>query len=211
MKRVFTLILALMLLSCALCGCESEADKIAALSGRWETVSYFDSESVLEMLQDIDLYEEEIALLDPGAMILKNVVEFRDDKSYTITCDADETIACVEQYFYDIFSTFYENRTQLNDCYEEDLTSMSVEEFYAFYAQLYGQDDIDTLVSLLVYNAVDEEFLLEDTETGTYRIKGSKIYFQPIGSTVEEYVDYSIDGDELTLVFTDMTVVYTKD
>lgn len=210
MKRIIALFLSFVLVCCGLCGCDFGVDQAAAVVGRWETVNYFTSDSVTETLRNLDLYEEEIALLDPGAIGFVDVIEFNDDKTYTITCDTEKSLAMVDEYFRNVFATFYRNRDTLDDLYEEDLSAMTEAQFQQFYADLYVQSDFDALIEVFVYSITDEEHLLAGDETGTYRVSRGKIWCKISGETEEEYIDFSVEGNTLTLTYSDGTVVYTK-
>lgn len=211
MKKIIAFTLVLILLCCGLAGCETEADKIAAIAGHWETVNYYTSDSVSESLVNLDLYEEEIAMMDPGAIGIVDVIEFNEDKTYTITCNPEKSIAMVEEYFRNAFATFYQNRDQLAGCYTDDLSAMTEAEFQQFYADLYGQTNFDALIEMFVFSITDEDHLLQGTETGTYRIVGERIYFKTTGASEEEHITYSVNGDELTLNFANETEIYNKD
>ena len=210
MKKLIALAAALMLLCCGLYGCESESDKIDAIAGHWETVNYYTSDSVYDSLVGLDLYEEEIALLDLSGIGLVDVIEFNTDKTYTITCNVDKSMAMVEQYFRDAFTTFYQNRDELDDCYEDDLSAMTEAEFQQFYVDLYAQESFDALIELFASCITDEEHLLEDTETGTYRVLGNKVWCTPEGGSEAEYIVYSVEGDVLTLTWADGAIEYTR-
>lgn len=209
MRRFIALAMMLAVL-CSFCGCQTQSDKVAELTGTWETVGYFSAESVEELLVSLDLYEEEIALLDMGSMGIVDVIRFSEDKTYTITTDVDKTLALVEAYYRDAFATLYANRDKLAACYEDDLMPMSEEAFYQYYAAMYGVMNFDALIDTFVYSTTDAEVLTEDTENGTFRIFGPKIYFTMEGTDVEEYVDYTISGDTLSISYEDGVVEYTK-
>lgn len=208
MKKTITLILALLMLCCCFAGC---GDSSVDLTGRWESVYYYDSDSVLAELEALDFYEEEIALLDTGAMGFCDVLLLNADMSYTITNDAAKSRALVEEYYRDVFAIFFENRAQLQDLYGEDFTSMSEAEFNQYYADLYGAADFDALIDLIVGDVEDYAHLEEDPEVGTYRVSLNRIYFTVSGTSTEEYVTFSMEADGTMIVeFTDSTVHYTK-
>ena len=206
MKRIVSLILALLALSCCLYGCGSTPD----LTGRWEAVSYYDSDSVLEEFEAFDLYEEEIALLDPAGMGICDVLVLNEDMTYTITYDAAKSMALVEEYYRGVFATLYENRAQLEEVYGEDFTSMTEDEFQLFYATMYGASSFDSLIYMFVGTLDDYAYLEEDPEVGTYRVTLNRIYFTIDGTSTEEYVTFSLDDGSLSVDYTDNTVTYTK-
>ena len=164
MKRIVALVLTMILVCAGLNGCDLDLGASDAIIGHWETVRYYTSDSMRRSMEDLDLYAEEIAMMDLSAVGFIDVFEIRDDKTYTITCDAEKSIAMVQQYFRDAFATFYQNRSELDDLYEDDLGSMTESQFQQFYADLYGQTDFDALIELFVYSITNEEYLLEGTE-----------------------------------------------
>lgn len=210
MKRIAALFLALMMIACCFAGCDGEADKVAELTGRWETVSYYTADSVVASFEAMDLYAEEIALLDANAMGLVDVVIFNEDKTYSFTSDSAKSMALVDEYYRNAFATFYANRDQLSEVYGEDLSAMTEEAFYLFYAEMYGVEDFESLIELFVGSAEDYAYLDEPVEVGTYRIVSNRIYCTIDGEAEALYITYSINGDSLDLVFDESTVTYTK-
>lgn len=210
MKRIVALVLTMILVCAGLNGCDLDLGASDAIIGHWETVRYYTSDSMRRSMEDLDLYAEEIAMMDLGAVGYVDVFEIRDDKTYTITCDAEKSIAMVQQYFRDAFATFYQNRSELDDLYEDDLGSMTESQLQQFYADLYGQTDFDALIELFVYSITNEEYLLEGTEKGTYRVSRNRIWCTPEGEKEAQYIDFVVDGDILTLTYSDETVKYTR-
>lgn len=208
MKKIITLSLAVLLLCCCLAGCGgSNVD----LTGRWESVFYYDSESIEAELKAWDFYDEEIALLDTGSVGICEVLELNADMTYTITCDAAKTMEMTREFYNNAFTIFYENREQLQSLYEEDFVSMTEDEFKLYYANLYGASSFDSLMYMLAGTLDDYAYLEEDAEVGTYRISINRIYFTIDGTSEEEYVSFRTGDDgSLTLDYTDTTVTYTK-
>lgn len=210
MKRMIALTLALMLMACCFAGCDGEAEKIAELIGRWECTSYYTADSVVASFEAMDLYEEEIAMLDPNTMGVVDVVIFNEDKTYSFTSDAAKSMALVDAYYRDAFATFYANRDQLSEVYGMDMSAMGEEEFYLFYAEMYGVSDFDSLIELFVGTADDYAYLDEPVEVGTFRIVSNRIYCTIDGEADAQYITYTVDGDSLDLIFDDSTITYTK-
>lgn len=210
MKKMLSLSLVVLMLLAVLCGCSNNEERIAEIAGTWESIDYFTGSSVEQLLYDMDLYEEEVALLDTSTMRIVDVIVFNTDGTYTITSDVDKTLAAVEQYYRDAFNTFYTNRAQLESCYDEDLESMTIEEFQQFYADLYGREDFDALIAMFVNSTTDEEHLTSDEENGTFRMTSSRIYFSINGTQEEEYVTYSLSGNVLALNFSDGINTYNR-
>lgn len=209
MKRIAALFLALTML-CCLAGCGTEAERMEQLSGTWETVSYFTADSVLDTFRSMDFYEEEIALLDAEAMGLMDIVIFNPDKTYVFTSEAEGSMALADAYYRDVIATFYENRETLSEVYGEDLTVLTEAEFQQYYADLYGVADYEALIDLFVGTIEDYAYLDEPVETGTYQIVGDRIYCNADNGADGLYISYTLEGDELTLDFDDLTLVYTR-
>ena len=207
MKKSIAGLLALLVLACCLAGCGGEP---VDLSGRWESVSYYDPDSVTANLESMDLYAEEIALLDPGAMGVCDIMILNDDMTYVMTSDAEKSMALAEEYYRNAFATFYENREQLQEVYGGNFSGMTEEEFNQFYADLYGAPDFDALVSFFVGSAEDYAYLEEPLETGTYRLMLNMIYFTADDTGTEEYVTFRVADGALTLEFEDSTITYAK-
>ncbi|MBQ8238617.1 MAG: hypothetical protein IJZ39_10775 [Oscillospiraceae bacterium] len=208
MKKIITLALAMALLCCCLAGCGGPQ---VDLTGRWESVFYYDADSVIAEFEAMEFYDEEIALLDAEAMGICEVLLLNEDLSYTMTCDAAKSRDMVEAYYRDAFAVFYENREQLQDLYDEDFAAMSEAEFNQFYAELYGAADFDALIDLVVGTVEDYAYLEEEPETGTFRISMNRIYFTIDGTNTEEYVTFTVaENGSLSLEYTDSTVTYTK-
>lgn len=209
MKRMIPVFLAVGMLAGLLCGCSLLPTKDPALMGRWEGIYCFDSESVLAEFEAMDLYDAEIALLDPAAMELVDVVTFHDDGTYTISGDAEKTMALVEAYYRDAFATFYRHREELETLYGEAFSAMTEAEFYQYYADLYGAADYEGLIELFV-GGTDYYAYLDEEESGTYEVIGNRIYFKEGLLSMDEYVTYRVDSGTLTLEYTDVTITYSR-
>lgn len=208
MKKMIAFVLAVLVLTCCLAGCGGSAPD---LTGRWESVYYYDSESVLAELEGLEFYEEEIALLDTGAMGFCDVLLLNEDLTYSISNDAAKSRAMVEEYYRNAFAIFFENRQQLQELYGEDFASMSEAEFYQFYADLYGAADYDALINMIVGSVEDYAYLEENSENGTYRVSLNRIFFTIAGTTNEEFVTITMNDDgSMDMKFNDNTVHYTK-
>lgn len=209
MKKTITLALVLVLLCSCLAGCDTSAEY--DLTGRWESVFYYDAESVLAELESLDFYDEEIALVDPSTMGICEVLELNEDLTYTMTVDAVRSHDLVVEFYDNAFTVFFENREQLQDLYEEDFVSMSEDEFKRFYATMYGSSSYENLLYRMAGTADDYRYLEENVESGTYRVTLNRIFFTPEATSTEEYVTFKIPGEgQLSLEYEDSTVDYTK-
>ncbi len=211
MKR-FTRILVLLViaaLALSLCACGSDK-KMELLTGTWSMATSNSEEQAMVLLEAIDLYEEEIAVVDKSAACIVKIVEFSSDKTYRFAYDVDATKVCVREFYIRVFEDLYENRASLASLYEEDITQLGEEDFYLFYAALYGVDSYDALMDKFTGNAYNYESLAENIETGTYKVVGDKILTTITGETEAESLGYKVEGNTLTLSYTNATEVYTK-
>ena len=199
-KRILALSLAALLVMGLFAGCESEADKIAVLAGTWTMVGQDSEEEAKELLENIDLYEEEIAMADLTTLTYKQNVVFTAEKTYHFVYDVEGTIACVREFFVETFAALYEGRATLNEVYGQEFDQMTEAEFQQFYADLYSAENFETLMDQMA----------EPWETGTYSIKGDDIMCTITGETQAEALGYSIENDELTLTYSDAVEVYTR-
>ena len=111
----------------SLCGCSRQA-----LEGTWEYDGFYDGEAIMEMFVYMDLYEEEMALMDPGAIGYVETVTFREDGTYTIACDVERSTALAEEYYSNALDAFYENRADLEQCYGVSFGFMDRDSFFGF-------------------------------------------------------------------------------
>lgn len=209
-KRILALSLAALLVMGLFAGCESEADKIAVLAGTWTMVGQDSEEEAKELLENIDLYEEEIALADLTTLTYKQNVVFTAEKTYHFVYDVEGTIACVREFFVETFAALYEGRATLNEVYGQEFDQMTEAEFQQFYADLYSAENFETLMDQMAEGAYNYEKMAEPWETGTYSIKGDDIMCTITGETQAEALGYSIENDELTLTYSDAVEVYTR-
>ena len=204
MRKLLCFFLAVLILA-SLCGCSSRA-----LDGTWEYRGFYDGEAIMELFVYMDLYEEEIALMDPGAIGYVETVTFREDGTYTIACDVEQSTALAEEYYRNALEAFYENRVDLEQCYGVAFGLMDKDSFFGFYADMYGVEGFEGLVEMLTESTVDPAYLAEVAENGTCRITGKRIYWTAEGQGVREYLEYTLEGDTLILNFYDGEKAYTR-
>ena len=213
------LIMAMILGSFAGCGLavdllelafNNESKKIEELAGTWICVAQDEEEYAIGLLENIEMYEEEIALVDLSVLQDAKLVEFRSDKTYRFAYSVEETKACVYDFYVSAFADLYEGRGTLSAIYEMDFEAMNEQEFYQFYAELYGMADFKSLLTAITEDAYDYAALAEDFETGTYSIDGDDIMCTMDGDVKAEALGYEIEGNTLTLYFLDVTEVYTR-
>lgn len=210
-NAILSLILVAVLLCGMLSGCSMiEAKKIELLAGSWVSITPDSEENARVLLEGVEFYEEEIALVDLSSLNEAILVEFRPDHTYRFAYDLDALRGCVRDFYLGAFASLYENRASLNEVYGVDFTSMSEAEFQQFYAEIYGYSSFDAMVSYMADIGYDYESLSADLETGTYAIKGSDIMCTITGEREAEALGYKIDGNTLILIFSDGTEYYTR-
>ena len=209
MRKIAAVFLAALLLG-VLCGCVSSSAQTEAVCGTWEFAGFYDSEAILELFVHMDLYEEEIALMDPAGIAYVEYVTFREDNTYTIGCDVSQSTALAEEYYRNAMETFYEHREELEQCYGVSFGAMDRDSFFQFYTDLYGVEDYDALVRMFTESTVDPDYLAEGEENGTYRVTARRIYCTIDGEEEEQYVQYDLVDDTLTLSFYQWDKSYTR-
>ena len=189
---------------------KSEAEKIEALAGTWiATIS--ETESVAQtLLENIDLYPEEIACVDLTTFKSVKILKFTTDQTYQYAWDPDGTRACAREFYEGVFNSLYENRASLGQLYEVDFDSLSKEEFLQFYADLYVADDFPALLDKLADNCFDYEALAEPDEEGTFAIDGNFIDMTILGESKVESVEYTLGGGVLMLTYVNTVEVYSR-
>lgn len=207
-KLVVLLLAAILVLS--LGACESAEEKMAKLAGTY-TMTAVDTEEFFNSLMDsIEAYDEEIALADASSLKYVQLVTFDAEGNYSYAYDAAATEECVREFYAGYFAALYAGRTTLNDVYGGSFDDFTEEEFCQFYAELYNCADYSELIDTLVDSAYDYSTLSEPWETGTYTISGNRILCTIEGEEEAEAMGYELDGDSLTLTYSDGEEVYTK-
>ena len=211
MKKALILVLtAAMLIGC-LCGCSLLGGvKLDELVGTWTITMEDTEEEAMALLENIEAYDEEIALADLDSLEYVQVVKFYDDKSYSFGYDVDGTMACVRDYYDRFFDNLYNGRANLSGLYEVDIANLTRADFQQFYAELYGCADYEDMLDWFAQIAYDYEALEELWETGTFTISGDHIMCTITGTTKEEALGVEVDGNTLTLTYIDGVEVYTK-
>lgn len=208
MRKIAALFLVFVILG-GICGCAS-GDRTAKLTGTWETTGFYDGDAMMELFVYMDLYEEEMALMDPAGIAYVQTVTFREDGTYTIACDTDRSMAMAREYYVNVMDAFYEHREELEGCYGVSFGVMPRESFFRFYAELYGVEDYDALIELFTESTVDPDYLAEGEETGTYRVTPWRIYCTIDGEAEEAYIPYGLENDVLTLEFYEGKQAYIR-
>ena len=208
-RRILALILTVLLAVSMLCACESTAEKYAALDGTWIMYQTDSQEQVMILLESIDLYEEEIALVDMTSLKYAWTVAFDADHNFRQVQPVEENKALVREFYEGMFNAFYEGRATIDEAYEDDLSAMTQEEFNQFYATLYSFETFEALLDQFVENAYKYDEW-EDLRNGTFTIKGDKLEIVDTIESETVYIGYQVEGDTLTLTYSDGTEVYTQ-
>ena len=183
--------------------------KIDALAGIWYCMED-GQDDVASLLDLADFYEEEKALVGELSMNYVKIVEFTQSRTYRFSYDVDRTKAQVRSLYATAIENLYANRASLADVYGEEAADYTWEQFQQYYAQLYSKESYDVLLDTFTDNAYDYDKLGEDFETGTYTIKGDNIMCTITGESQAEALGYKIEGENLTLTYTNLVEHYTR-
>lgn len=208
--RIFLTLALALLLAASLCACDSGAEKMEALAGTYTMTAVETEDLVMELMESIEAYDEEIALVDKSSLKYVQLVTFDAKGNYSFADDPAATRQLVREFYEGYFAALYAGRTTLNAVYETTFDNMTEAEFQQYYAEVYDCTNYEALLDLLTENAHDYEALEEPWETGTYTIRGNRIYCTITGESQAEYITYSLDGNTLKLTYSDSEEVYTK-
>lgn len=203
------IILALTLAMVLLCGCGGSVS-VEELAGEWSMDIPCTQEDATYLLDMMDLYAEERAFVDLDSMKNVLIARFGEDGSYIFVCDEEANKVCVRAFYEGVMNALYDNRAELTGLYGEDVAAMSREEFNQFYADAYGVASYEFLMNRLVDNAYDYESLSAPIEEGTFKIVGSSLMCTPSGEGEAGSIGFKLDGDTLTLTYSDGDEVYTR-
>lgn len=212
MKKRKILLAVLVVALCAglLCSCQSKEDKMAELAGVWYCRADDTEEQARGLLESIEFYEEEIALVDLTGLDDVMLVEFDAEGNYHFAWYTDGIKECLREFYDGAFAALYDGRATLNDVYGLSFDDYTEEEFYLFYAELYVCADYAELLDVLVEYSYDYDSLGEPFETGTFTIDGYSLMCTITGESEAEALGYKIEGDTLTLTYADAVQVYTR-
>lgn len=208
--RTLALLLIAVLAAGLLCGCQKAEEKMEMLSGTWFMVIPGAQEQVSVLLEPLELYPEELALLDLAAPSQVRYVCFEADGSYRFGYDAGKTVAKVRDFYEEVFETLYDNRSSLEEAYRLELEGMTREEFNQFLADVYNADDFGALLNRLVEQGCNAAALQKPLEQGTYTISFSSVVLTAAGQTESRSLHYLLDSSSLTLTEGDVQNVYMK-
>ena len=207
MKMYVSLALVAVLLVSLLAGCGLAKDDVL---GTWTTVKADTRDEAMGLLENIEAYEEEIALADVDSLEYVKILKFRTDGTYSFGYDVDGTKACVREFYESYFDALYEGRVTLEAAYGESFAEMSQAEFRQFFAMIYGYTDYIEMVDDFAEIAYDYDALEEPFETGTFQVDFDEIWFLMDGDLQEESAGAKLEDGRLTLTYIDGVETYTK-
>lgn len=208
MKNI-KIILALTLAIVLLTGCGGGVTA-ADLAGDWHMTIPCPQEDATYLLDAMDLYAEERTFVDLGSLDYVLKATFAEDGSYSFVYDVEANKVCVREFYEGVMTALYDNRAELTGLYGEEVTAMTRDEFNQFYADIYSVASYEFLMTNLVDYAYDYEALGEPIEVGTFKIVGSNLMCEPTDGNEAGSIGFQLDGDTLTLSYSDGDEVYTR-
>lgn len=169
-------------------------------------VKQADKELTLKLLENSDLYEEEISLVDMTSLRYVKQVTFQSSH-YSFGFAESETRAYLKNFYRGVIDALYEGHTSLEGIYGVTFGQMSKEAFQQFYADMYGAANYNALIETLAGNAFNYDKYFE---IGTYSIQGSNLKCSITGEIETESLGFKIKGDTLTLTYANGVDVYTR-
>ena len=173
LEKILALLLVMVMCVALFTGCESKKERLAAkqaelCDGKWLNITADSEEQAVVLLENIDLYEGEIAVVDTTNLKYARIMEYSMTGMYRQYISVEHTKVCVRDFYEETFASLYENRAAIDDLYDAALTDMTEEEFQLFYAGLYSYDDFDALLDY--FTEIAYKYDWEDLEVGTYSL-----------------------------------------
>ena len=214
--RILACLLVIVLTATLFTGCQSkkallEAKTQELCAGKWLTITEDVEEQAVILLENIDMYEEEIAVVDTKSLQYARIIEYSVNGTYRQYISVEHTKACVRNFYKSAFDALYANRADLDDLYDADLAEMTEEEFQLYYTDLYGYDDFSVMIDYFADIAYD--YAWEDLESGTFTVTEENTISILRDEDTEDTsgnVTFKIENDTLTLIYSDTTVIYTN-
>lgn len=217
-KRTLALALVFVMMLTLMSACGNKAELLAAkqqelCSGKWLSDVADSREEALALAECIDLYQEEIALVDLDSLKYSVILEYHMDGTFRQYISPEHTKAHVRAFYEGIFAGFYAARDTLGALYDVDLSAATEEEFRLFYADLYGFEDFNALMDEFAESAYDYQW--EDLESGTYSMKTeTSIYIKRETSDPDleasGMLSFQLENGTLTLDYSDGPATYTN-
>lgn len=181
MKKKLLLILLTVFMAFALAACGSEKDDKggkASINGIW-TLEYDGSEQVS-------------AELGGDATFVFNIImEFNSDNTMRMYADVDSLKNAMSNLTPFMVQIMYE-QLEAELGYDKETADKFVQEKSGMTIQEFCETQ---LIDLMDFDDLTEEFNV----TGTYKVKGDKLYLADDDGVFDDYVIFSVDGDTLTL------------
>lgn len=116
--------------------------RIDDLAGRWITYEQEldweqSNETVTQLLENWDFYQEELELTADVKLKLPMALELGENRSYSISIDGESFRACVCEMFDEVLDALYDGREKLVEVYGEVVMTMTRDEFRQAYAEMY--------------------------------------------------------------------------
>lgn len=205
MKKLISLLLVSMLvLSLVAC----DMDYAGKLVGTWSCRKLEASETKDSIMDSLELYDEEKALVSTSLYTVKHLV-FGEDGTYYFIEDAESVKQCVRDFFAGMFADLYEGRASLASCYEVDVSQLTEEEFYAFYSEMYGYSTKEEMLDGLA-EAIYDYDNFEKLDEGTYKATSKVISFDAINDADDGATEYKLEDDRLNITYSDGSEIYYR-
>lgn len=202
MKKFLCLLLAsLLMLSLTAC-------KPALNKNVWAMQIEVDHHAATQMLKDMSLYPEELSLVTEP-LFTTILLRFDQDGTFTFYKDPATEKQCVKDFLFNVFDSLYESREYLSDTYQIDFSTSSKNDFIRFYTDMYSAPDYEAMVEKLADKAYDYTAFGE-LARGTYTKKGNTLTMDAEDNNYDDTVTFSIEDDQLTLVYVDHTDIYFR-
>lgn len=211
MRNLFRKAMALLLVltvAAAVFGCSSTSYK-EALVGKWECQESFTGEEMSDLLS-ATFYDEEMAVISIEGLSFTKVVEFCEDDTYSFSYNGEACRESVRGFYAEAIEDLYAGRLGLTELYGDVVAEMTLPDFEQAYAELLGYSDFDDMLDGLTDALFDAAELAEPFETGTYKALKGRILTTITGETTEEYLEYTLEGENLTLTYIDAAEEYTR-
>ena len=209
MKKVLCAVFAAVMAFCLLCGCSViEESYLKDVVGGWTIKEPQDKTAITNLLMDNEFYPQELALVDTSLYLTKTIT-FTQDKTYIYARPVSSNKVQIKAFYDGVFHDLYEGREALKECYDIDISTLSEEDFLQFYAELYEAENYEALLTKLTDTAYDYDSF-GTFETGTFEISSKILSLDTEGTDRDGTVSYKVNGDWLTLSFSDGTEHYTR-
>jgi len=201
----------LLILSLLLCGC-GKAD--ALCEAVWQRSEPLPAGTGETFLAALDFTAEEIALAAPAEPAIVEQIVFTGEGAYRIACHSEATRALTREYLDGVLTALCADPAALSGVYDAafgvDMAAMSEAECRDFYVGIFGCEDYDGLLDHLTNAFFDYEALAVWEETGSYTLRGGKLFLTDAAGAERGCVEFALSENTLTLIYADKTLEYRK-